>query len=450
MRLRADTAIRPLGLLLALAGGLAPALSPTPPAHAASTAPPPAHTSSAATCTSSEPYRSGTSGYHTFRIPAALQVPGGALLAFAEGRRDSAADAGDIDTVLRRSLDGGCTWEPLQPVADAGSDTVGNPTPVIDPSSGDVVLLTCRTLAGATEQQVVQGAVASSARRVFLQRSADGGRTWSPQRDITETVKPADWSWYATAPGHAVALRHGPHPGRLLVPAGHNSADTGRSAPHSLFSDDGGHTWHIGYVAGTAEGTPTLDESTLAELPDGRVYINARSHEATSEGARADAYSEDGGASLSVPFRPQPQIAGPAVEGSVLQLSRGGEKLPLLYSGPSDPKSRLRMQVRVSDDNGRSWRPWWTVSQDPAGYSDLVGTRGGTVGLLYETGTRTYHDSIRFTRLPSPGHTPGAVAAQGPDPARRPVRVPGFGSSPDRGQRPGWQGRHASRSAGTR
>ncbi|MGR8011440.1 sialidase family protein [Streptomyces hypolithicus] len=366
-------------------------------------APPSAGTAAherAARCEASVPYRSDSSGYRTFRIPAALRAPGGALLAFAEGRRHSAADHGDIDLVLRRSLDGGCTWQPLQTVADAGKDTVGNPVPVVDPRSGDVVLLSCRTIGGATKRQVTTGKVAASVRRVYVQRSTDDGRTWSRQRDITGSVKPTHWRWYAVGPGHAVALEHGPHRGRLLIPANHSSGSTWRSGGHSLYSDDGGHTWRVGYVSGSVDGPLALNESTLAELPDGTVYINARDHDPTAEGTRADAYSADGGLTLSVPFGPQPQLAGPMVQGSVLLLSAAAHAGRLLYSGPSAPDRRRRMQVRASDDGGRSWRPVWTVSKDPAGYSDLIRTGLLTTGLLYETGPRGSHDTIRFARVP--------------------------------------------------
>ncbi|HET6859024.1 MAG TPA: sialidase family protein [Streptomyces sp.] len=389
MRLRAAP-LRRLAFLLTLATGLGATQVPASTAY-----------ERPARCAASVPYRSGDSGYHTFRIPAALQVPGGALLAFAEGRWNSAADNGDIDLVLRRSLDGGCTWQPLQSVADAGTDTVGNPVPVVDPRTGDVVLVTCRTIGGATQRQVRAGRVAASVRRVYVQRSTDGGRTWTPQRDITATVKASDWRWYAVGPGHAVALRHAGHRGRLLVPANHSSATTGRSGAHSLYSDDGGHSWHIGYVSGSVSGPLALNESTLAELPGGTVYINARDHDATAAGTRADAYSADGGRTLSVPFRPQPQLAGPTVQGSVLQASGLPWPGPLLFSGPSDPDRRRRMQVRASDDGGQSWRPVWSASQDPAGYSDLVRTAPFGLGLLYETGPKGSHDTIRFTRLPS-------------------------------------------------
>lgn len=396
-------ALFPLALCVATA--LPPSLGATP----AGAAPAP--------CPPSVPYRSGTAGYHTFRIPAALQVPGGALLAFAEGRRDSAADDGNIDLVLRRSLDGGCTWQPLQVVADAGADTVGNPVPVVDPRSGDVVLLSCRTLGGATERQVRSGAVPAYVRRVFLQRSTDGGASWSPQRDITDTVKPGDWRWYATGPGHGVALRHGHRRGRLLAPANHSSAVTGKGGAHALYSDDGGLSWRIGYRSGVPDEALALSETTLAELPGGRIYVNARAHDAVSGSNRAAAYSGDGGLTLSSAFRPQPQLTGPVVQASVLQSGTAGTG-PLLYSGPADPVGRRRMRVWASRDGGASWRPLWTVSDAPAGYSDLVrfragGGTGGTsrTGLLYETGARTYSDTIAFVPLPLPLRLPGPAPA---------------------------------------
>jgi sialidase-1 len=382
MKLRRAT-LGPLCLLLPLAAGAVTTALPAP-AHAATP------------CTDSVPYRAGASGYHTFRIPALVATPGGTLLAFAEGRRNSAADDGDIDLVLRRSADGGCTWGPLQVVADAGGDTVGNPAPVVDPASGDVVLVSCGTVGGATESAIRNGSAAASLRRVYVQRSADGGATWSARRDITAQTKRADWRWYATGPGHAVALRHGRYRGRLLVPANHSVATGRRDGGHGLYSDDGGRTWHIGYVD---DALGTVNESTLAELPDGRVYVNARDQGADARGSRDDAYSDDGGETLSVPFAPQPGLVGPEVQGSLLGPSplTGGR---LLFSGPADPDKRQRMQLRASADEGRTWRPVWTVSPAPAGYSDLAQSGPRQVGLLYETGTASSSESIRFVKVP--------------------------------------------------
>jgi len=43
---------------------------------------------------------SGTDGYKSYRIPAIVATNKGTLLAFCEGRRNNAADAGDIDLLL--------------------------------------------------------------------------------------------------------------------------------------------------------------------------------------------------------------------------------------------------------------------------------------------------------------------------------------------------------------
>src|SRR5688500_13962217 len=78
-------------------------------------------------------FRAGEGGYHTYRIPALLVSPKGALLAFCEGRKTSKQDHGDVDLVLKRSSDGGQTWSKQQLVHEVGGDekiTIGNPCPV--------------------------------------------------------------------------------------------------------------------------------------------------------------------------------------------------------------------------------------------------------------------------------------------------------------------------------
>lgn len=94
-----------------------------------------AATRSGSPCTVSVPYTAGRDGYGTFRIPAVVRTAAGTVLAFAEGRHDGAGDTGDIDVVLRRSADGGCTWGPLTVVAAGHGNTRGNPAPVVDPAA---------------------------------------------------------------------------------------------------------------------------------------------------------------------------------------------------------------------------------------------------------------------------------------------------------------------------
>ncbi|UCM89837.1 sialidase family protein [Streptomyces marincola] len=365
---------------------------------------------------SSVPYASGEDGYDTYRIPAVVRTAEGALLAFAEGRVGGAGDTGDIDIVVRRSTDGGRTWGPLTVVARGEGDTRGNPAPVVDPATGRVVLVTCFNGGGATEAAIMRGEVApEDSRRVFVQTSDDDGRTFDEPREITDAVKPAHWRWYATGPGHAIALTRGEHAGRLVVPSNHSAAppegspDTGQEAKyygaHALVSDDGGDTWRIGYVDDSYEGELNANESLAAELPDGRLYFNARDQNGSAAGNRLDSYSADGGETLERPYRVQASLNDvPVVQGSVLQVA-GGRHAPLLFAGPSDPGARRALAVWRSDDAGASFRRVATLSEAPAAYSDLVQLDEGrerganAVGVLWETGTGGPYERIEFRRL---------------------------------------------------
>ncbi|MFE6521749.1 exo-alpha-sialidase [Streptomyces sp. NPDC057794] len=367
--------------------------------------------SAAPGCASSVPYVSGEGGYAAYRIPAAVSTPRGTVLAFAEGRRGGAGDSGDIDVVLRRSADGGCTWGPLTVVAAGDGDTRGNPAPVVDPRSGAVVLLTSYNGGDVTEAQIMRGEVTpGQSRRVFVQRSRDDGRRFTEPREITAQVKHPSWRWYATGPGHALALTRGPYAGRLVVPANHSaspppgSPDTGREpryyGAHALLSDDGGRTWRTGSVDDSYDGTHNANESTAAQLPDGAIYFNARDQHGTSPGHRLDSTSRDGGATLDRPYAVQPALNDvPVVQGSVLQLpGRGG---PLLFSGPSVPTARRDMAVWRSTDGGATFTKALTLSRQPAAYSDLVPLGRKTVGILYETGVRGTYETIAFRRVPA-------------------------------------------------
>ncbi len=370
------------------------------PAHHAAGAP-------TARCQVSVPYRAGQDGYNTFRIPAVVRSRAGTLLAFAEGRVNSGADSGNIDTVVHRSTDGGCTWGPLTVVEDAGTDTAGNPSPVVL-SGGRIVLLTTRNAGDVNQTQIVTGQVtAAQSRRPYAQYSDDDGRTWSTPVDLTDQVKPANWRWYATGPGHAVQIRQGVHKGRIVVPANHTyappagSKDTGAekqyNGGHDIYSDDGGASWHVGFVAENANGYLNPNETSVTELADGRLYFNAR-NDSTAPAHRADAYSSDGGRTLDEPYRPQGTIATAICQGSVLQLA--GHPV-LVESGPlSYANDRVNMTVRTSRDDGVTWQVAKTLTGLPAAYSDLVQIDADTVGVLYETGDFGAYSTLTFQRVP--------------------------------------------------
>ncbi|MFI7136865.1 exo-alpha-sialidase [Streptomyces massasporeus] len=348
----------------------------------------------------SVPFRAGQEGYTSFRIPAVVATRTGDLLAFCEGRVGSRDDFGNIDVVLKRSTDGGRTWGPLQVAAHNGDALAGNPAPVVL-DTGRVLLVHVRNAALATEDAIRRGTVsAADGRRVWVRHSDDEGRTWSAPKEITRETKRPEWRWYATTPGHAIQLTTG----RIVVPANHSLPPTGTdngtegryNGGHCLLSDDAGATWRIGYVDDDTDGYINTNETTAAELPDGRVYFNTR-NDSPSPGTRADAHSADGGRTLVKPFRPQAGLTAPVCEAAVLQLR---DPDLLLYSGPADPGFRALMTIRASTDGGTTWRPAYTVDGLPAAYSDLVRIDTDTVGLLYETGDFGAYETITFRRVP--------------------------------------------------
>lgn len=324
----------------------------------------------------------GDAGYAGYRIPAIVRSADGALLAFAEARRNDKHDAGDIDLVMRRSTDGGRTWGPTTVVWDDGANTCGNPAPVVTGRRGEIVLLATWNAGGDRERAIERNA-ASDTRRVFVLRSTDHGRSWSAPREITEAVKLPGWTWYATGPCHAIVKRRAPHKGRLVVPANHKRLGDGgavESYSQLLYSDDRGATWHLGAVSQCGG-----NESTVAETGDGALLLNMR-HYAREDSLRLYALSTDGGTSWSRRGE-WPELVEPRCQGSMLNLTRCGRPTrTLLFCNPLHPRKRRNLSLCVSRDDGRSWRHYRTVRAGCAAYSDLVRLDERRVGVLYENG----------------------------------------------------------------
>lgn len=362
-------------------------------------------------------FEQGEAGYHTFRVPAVAQAADGTLLAFAEGRVASASDDGDIDLVMKRSTDGGATWGPVEVVVDDGANKFGNPVPVLDRTTGRLVLNTTRTGGDVTSDDVRCGrADATQTRRSFVLVSDDHGASWSDPVDITADVRPERWRHFVGGPGHAIQLTRGEHAGRLVIPGNHSVAppegsgidclDNRLFGAHSLYSDDGGDTWHLGGVDTPLTGVVNPNESTAAELSDGRVYFNARDQHGSSPGSRAATTSSDGGASFDHPYREVPDLVAPVVQGSVLSLATAVGEV-LVFSAPGSPDARVDLTLSVSRDDAASWRAGPVIHQGPAGYSDLVQIEPtGALGVLYENGVPTaddpnppYYQRITFARV---------------------------------------------------
>jgi len=353
---------------------------------------------------SSSPFVSDPARKTWYRIPAIIKNADGHLLAFAEKRDNDTSDMGNFDVVMRRSTDGGRTWGILRTIANDGANRVSNPVPILDPTTGDVLLMTSIRYAN----DVYKG--------VFLQRSNDGGTTFTPLS--AGNVKPGgSWKGGLTGPGHGIVLTQGPHAGRIVVAMGYKRGSY--YGAYCIYSDDGGVAWRTGYDQADPSGAIGYMEGTLAELPDGRLYIDYRDKLSATPGrTRLYAYSADGGASLSAGFKRQAAIKIHSVEGSAL-ASTGTRSGELFFSAPTytssaDRTLRRDMGIFMSRDGGATWRTPYQVDLDsrPASYSDLVQLDDARVGVLYETGTVKWRERIRFRAVRmSEVSTPTKVAS---------------------------------------
>jgi len=332
-----------------------------------------------------EVFTSGSEDYHTFRIPAVIGTRKGTLLAFCEGRKSGRGDSGDIDTLLKRSTDGGKTWGPIQLVWDDGPNTAGNPCPVVDRSTGTVWLLLTRNLGRDTEAQIKDRTSAGS-REVWVSKSTDDGVSWSKPVEITATTKAPDWTWYATGPGVGIQLKSG----RLLIPCDHNVAVTKVRRSHAIYSDDHGATWKLGDALGDH-----TNECQAAELKDGSVLMNMRSYHGKNR--RAIATSRDGGASWS-DVTLDDALIEPVCQASLIAVPTRSNTL--FFSNPASTK-RENVTVRRSRDGGKTWPSSLVLHRGPSAYSCLTPLPDQRIGCLYERGDTNAYERITFARIPT-------------------------------------------------
>jgi sialidase-1 len=314
--------------------------------------------------------------YAAMRIPALVYTKAGSLLAFCEARIDSAGDQADMDLLMRRSTNGGRSWEAPVVIAAHTKGPVGNPVPVVD-RDGTVHLLYQRGYAHA-----------------YYTRSVDDGKTWSDAVDITyafDAFKP-DYPWQvlATGPGHSIQLKNG----RLLVavwlrePAALVPQRTYRVA--TIYSDDAGMTWKRGAILPDVPEVKNPNESMAVELADGRVLMNIRNNAATHR--RGLSYSPDGISNWTIPVVNN-DLFEPVCMASTIRVSDAKEdgKSRLLFVNPDSRAiakyPRKNLVAKLSYDEGKSWPVQKVIDSSLAGYSDVAVSTDGTIYCLYETHT---------------------------------------------------------------
>ena len=338
-------------------------------------------------------FKSGSEGYNTFRIPSIITTDSGVVLAFAEGRKNSSSDSGDIDLVLKRSIDGGKTWGDLIIIRDDSTNVCGNPSPVIDRKTGKIFLLSTWNRGDDTESEIIN-MTSVDTRRVYVMNSIDEGLSWSKPIEITDKVKKPNWTWYATGPVHGIQIREGSKKGRMIIPCDHIEANTKKYYSHIIYSDDGGSSWNIG---GT---TPQdqVNECSVAEIGKGKLILNMRNYDRTQMN-RKISISNDYGESWGDIYDDK-ALVEPICQASILRYSfKGFGRNDLLFINPADKNKRLNMTLRLSNDLGRTWKGEFLLHEGPSAYSDITKLRNGNVGCLFEAGKNSPYEGIVYREV---------------------------------------------------
>lgn len=375
--------------------------------------------------------RRGVGTHRQYRIPALAVAPAGpqrppVVLCAYDGRADLDDLPAPIDLLLRRSVDGGDTWEEPRPVRiGTGFAGYGDPSLLTDPATGTVLLFhSAGERAGFFESGTGEDDGDPDLLHCDVSVSRDGGLAWEHRRltsalrrsgnaHLASLNRPTDHSPGTAAPriagmfaasGAGCAITTGAHAGRLVQP--YVLRIEGRIDVACAYSDDHGETWRLGSPIGVTRRTagdqdvPDLNESAVCMMPDGSVLLHSR-----GTPHRLATVSTDGGETFG-PVAPVPDLGDPSVNGSVIALTCSPGVL--LASHCDDPDLRRNLTVSRSVDGGASWQQIHRVEPGAAAYSQLAELPDGRVGIAYEADG--YQD-IRFEIL-DPGAVPLATSAE--------------------------------------
>ncbi len=338
-----------------------------------------------------------------YRIPALSVTNAGTLLAICE-RRVGLHDHGQNDIVLRRSLDGGQSWQATQVIADEGSDSLNDPCVVVL-EMGRILLRYTRFPKGVHARVSKHTVMAEPGFggpkhvRLYLTHSDDDGETWSTPRDVTRMMRREE-AIAVGSPGVGVQLTSGPHRGRILLPTYqvYRLSDVSRRKANCVsISDDGGETWRLSADVAEPDDQNYGDEAQLVELADGKVLMTARDNPKGQ--SRKLTVSHDGGETWST-HRIATDLLTPPCMSSVIRLTRtkGEEQGLLLHSLPHTVDSRSNGTIMVSRDQGQTWKTGRVIERNDFAYSCLAELPDGDVGCLYETDD---YGQIAFVRMSS-------------------------------------------------
>ena len=327
-----------------------------------------------------------------FRIPGIVTTRHGTLIAVYDIRHRGWGDLpGDIDVGMRRSTDGGRTWEPGRTIMDMGSDPawrhdgIGDPSVLYDAQRDTIWVAATWSHGNRSWVGSGPGMTPEETGQLMLVKSDDDGRSWSPPINITRQIKDPAWSFVLPSPGRGIAMSDG----TLVFPAQFQLHPDDDRMPFAtiIYSRDHGATWTIGRGA-----RPNTTESCVIELEPGTLMLNMRDNRG---GSRAISVSRDMGDSWEPHPTSRSALQEPVCNAGLIRVRATDDpRQPwLAFVNPDVARSPRRdMTIKLSTDGGITWPRSQQILLDDgvsAGYASLTMIDDETIGILYE-GSRAH------------------------------------------------------------
>lgn len=341
---------------------------------------------------------SGDDSVHTYRIPGMAKTRNGTLISVFDIRYKNSGDLpGNIDVGMRRSKDGGNSWEPMKVIIDMGppheNNGVGDPSILVDPFNGTIWVAALWSKGNRSIAGSLPGLSPDSTGQLVLVRSDDDGQTWSLPVSITPQVKDPAWHLFFNGPGAGITMMNG----NLVFPAQYWDENK-RPWSTLIYSRDHGKSWE-GEIVGPKINTT---ESQVVELDSSVLMLNMRDNRG---GFRSVATTNNMGKSwvehpTSFLALPDPVCMASIIKGEILLKKK--KQNVLFFSNPNSSTSRKFITIKASLDNGDSWLPGDALLIDENssyGYSCLVQLDTNTVGLIYEGTGSLYFLSIPISEI---------------------------------------------------
>lgn len=312
-----------------------------------------------------------------YRIPAIATAPNGDLVVAIDERVPSCGDlkwSGDINIVIRRSIDNGKNWSDIESIVDFPlGQSASDPSMIVDEKTKEIFLF-YNYMNLEKERDVYY---------LHFVKSSDNGKTWSKPVDITSQITKTEWhkDFKFITSGRGIQTSTG----KLL----HCMVNL-NSGMHIFGSDDHGKSWYFidTYIR-------PADESKIVELTDGTWMINSR---VNGSGIRYVHTSSNEGKTWVT--TPDSSLIDPGCNASIIRytsIENGDDKNRLLFSNAKMVKGRKNMTVRLSYDEGLTWTDGKTIYPGESAYSSLTILENGDIGLFFERDNHQQNSFVSFS-----------------------------------------------------